>query len=268
MKMDDRFAILVYSCIKNSDMWTPFIKLLKKYWPDRKYRIILLSDKAPDRVEGFDAVVAIDGSWYEMIMAGLEVAKTPYVSLWMDDYFLYDHIDNASLDKQLDNAEKYNAGNIRFIESSIVPSRRWRKDKNYNIVKPGTQYSLSTQIGIWNTDFLKKNLRPDRSAWEFERKTSLENADRNHLLLVCRDYDFPYEEVVTKGKWTDNGVRFLRRERIDVDYKRRKAMSSFEMAKLFFFKGILEMAPGFIVICQNCIYDIKDKLKSLVSEEK
>lgn len=250
-------AILVYSCWKNSDMWTIFLSLFGKYWSDCSYRLILLTDKilADKKEYDFDDVVVLDANWYDMLMAGVDRAGTPYVMLWMDDYLLYDYINNSDIEYHLKSAVKYHAANIRFVQTSIMPVKSFEKDAEYDVCEPGEVYSLSTQIGIWDVSFLKKVIRPEWTPWEFERKGSLLNVDHLHPLLITKNYTFPYEEAIKQGKWLENGVRLCNREHISIDFKRRKAMSSFETSKLFFMKGILEMNPLFIVKIQNFLMD-------------
>ena len=41
----NKFAILIVSCDKYSDLWDPFFKLFFKFWPDCPFNIYLLSIK-------------------------------------------------------------------------------------------------------------------------------------------------------------------------------------------------------------------------------
>lgn len=259
-----RLAILLYSCWKNSDMWPIFLKLFRKYWKDCPYKLILLTDKIDHEKKrrfDFDEIVELDADWYTMLEAGMERAGTPYVMLWMDDYFLYSDVKNADIEHHLDAAIKYDVANIRFVQTNIMPVRTFEKDAEYDVCDPGEVYSLSTQIGIWNVDFLKKTIDPAWTPWEFERKGSILNRDAVHPLLITKNYIFPYEEVVKQGKWLESGVRLCTREHIKLNFERRKAMSSFETAKLFFLKGVLEINPMFIVKVQNALGNRKIKAR-------
>lgn len=252
----NKLSILVYSCWKNSDMWDIFLKLFRKYWPDCPYQLILLTDKLPKEKKedyDFDDIVVLNANWHDMLTAGIERAATPYVMLWMDDYFLYDYVKNTDIEHHLNMAVKYNAANIRFAQTTIMPVKPFDKDGEYDVCEPGEVYSLSTQVGIWKVEFLKEIIEPEWTPWDFERIGSIINQDKQHPLLITREYRFPYEEVVKQGKWLESGVRLCTREHINLDFSRRKAMSSFETAKLFFMKGILEINPMFIVKVQNAL---------------
>lgn len=248
-------AILIYSCWKNSDMWSISYKLLNKYWPDCKYKVILLTDKYEGTKEqyGFDDIVVLDGTWYDMIMAGIERAGTPYVMLWMDDYLVCDYVKNQDIDIHIEIAKKYNAANIRLMESPTIIANVYEDDSEYNYYEPGTAYSFSTQVGIWDVDFLKRNIKREWTAWDFERKGSVEVKDYNQPLLASRSYVFPYEEGVRRGKWMDNGVRICKRNGIEIDFSKRKPMSNFDLAWIYFKGGILSLNPTLVVKIQNIV---------------
>lgn len=252
MIKSDKLSILIYSCWKNRDMWEVFSILFKKYWKDCYYNVILITDKCDNKGKSFfDKIIVEDGNWYSMIMEGIKCANTPYVMLWMDDYLLCDYVKNADVEKYLAIAKKYHAANIRLVESQIIHSKCFRHDKSLGYFKPGTAYSMSTQVGIWDVQFLKTHLNKDWSAWDFERKGSIEIKDYNQPLLSSYEYTFPYEEGVRRGAWMDNGVRLCKRNNIPLDFSKRRMMGSFELAWMYFKGGILEINPTIIVKIQN-----------------
>lgn len=257
---NNQLSILVYSCWKNSDMWDVFMQLFKKYWDDCIYQVILLTDKVNNKEfkYGFDKVVVLDSTWKKMILAGMDVANTEYVMLWMDDYLLCDYVKNEDIDLYINIVRKYNAANIRLVESPVTKSKTFAKDKSLNCYEVGTAYSICTQIGIWNAALLKKYIKNYHTPWDFERKGSIEIRDYQHPLLAPKNYTFPYEEGVRRGKWMDNGVRLCKRNNIPLDFSRRKQMSSMEMAWIYFKGGILEKSPTLIVKAQNFCGNLKN----------
>lgn len=255
MEKSKDLTILLYSCWKNKDMWEIFMTLFHKYWADCRYKIFLLTDRCDGKREdyGFDEVVVCDSSWHDMIMAGIRQADTEFVSLWMDDYLLCDYIRNEDIEYYIAKARRHHAANIRLAESPTVPASVYGKDAELNFYKPGTAYSFSTQVGIWNADFLKKNVKKEWSAWDFERKGSIEVRDIKHPLLASRNYTFPYEEGVRRGKWMDNGIRLCKRNNIKLDFAKRKPMSNFELAWIYLKGGILGLNPTIAVKLQNLL---------------
>lgn len=255
MKQNNDMAILLYSCKKNSDMWSVFLTLFRKYWQECPYKLVLLTDKQERNQEsfGFDDVVVLDAGWRDMIFAGIDRAGTEYVMLWMDDYLLCDYVKNEDIAYYVEKAREYHAANIRLLESPTIIAKTYKRDEDFNVYEPGTAYSFSTQVGIWNAALLKKYIRPQWSAWDFERKGSLEVKDYKHPLLASRNYTFPYEEGVRRGKWMDNGIRLCQRNNIRLDFEKRKPMSSFELAWIYFKGGILGLSPTVIVKVQNFV---------------
>lgn len=196
---------------------------------------------------GFDDIVVCDSNWYDMIMVGIRQAGTEFVSLWIDDYLLCDYIKSEDIEYYIARARRHHAANIRLAESPTILTPVYEKDGELNFYKPGTAYSLSTQVGILSVDFLKKNMKKGWFAWDFERKRSIEVKGLKHPLLASKNYIFPYEEGVRRGKWMDNGIRLCKRNNIKLDFTKRKPMSSFEFVWICFKGGILGLNPTVIV---------------------
>ena len=70
-------------------------------------------------------------------------------------------------------------------------------------------------------------------------------------MLAPKNYTFPYEEGVRKGKWMVAGVNLCKRNGIDISVSGKPVMSSLEMAWIYFQGAILEINPNLIVKIQN-----------------
>lgn len=249
MKSRD-LSILVYTSEKNRDMWTVFITLLDRYWKDRLYRVLCLTDTWDGTDYGFDGMVVKDGTWYEMITEGIRKAGTPYVMLFMDDYLLYDRVDNDDLEHHLENAKRYHAGNISLYKNDFVKTRPFT-DSEYLRMVPGSAYSYSTQAGIWSASYLLNRLKPEWSAWDFERRGSVMNRDTKHPLLITRDYSFPYIEGARRGKWMPQATWLLKREHIGADFEKRPAMDDADIIRMHLKSLIIKKNPGLVQSIQN-----------------
>lgn len=255
-----QLSIIIYSCWKNRDMWEVFSVLFNKYWKDCPYQIILVTDEYHQtQVQyAFTKVVEKNATWALMIKEAIKQADTPYVMLWMDDYLLCDYVSNEDIQKQLARAIEYHVANLRLIESPTC-SGNYHDSKNLGYYVRGEAYSLSTQVGIWDAEFLCKVIRNQWSAWEFERIASLQKDFPEQPVLVTLDYVFPYEEGVRKGKWMVAGAKLCKRNGIKLDTTARPIMSNKEMAKIYFQGAILDWNPTLIVKLQNLLYKIKLK---------
>lgn len=258
--MKNELSIIIYSCWKNRDMWEIFSILFRKYWKDCPYQVILVTDKyyRTDKEYVFTKIVEKDDTWALMIKEAIKQADTPYVSLWMDDYLLCDYISNNDMERQIERAIKYNAANLRLVESPVCEGI-WHNDSNIGFYNRGQAYSLSTQVGIWDAEFLKKVIKDEWSAWEFERIASLSTDNNEQPILVSLDYVFPYEEGVRKGKWMVEGEKLCKRNGIKLDTSVRSVMTNKDMAKIYFQGAIIDWNPKLVLKIQNFLNRVKMK---------
>ncbi len=240
-------------------MWDIFSALFQRYWNDCNYKLILLTDKYESNTEValFDEVVVLDSTWYEMLMAGVQKADTPYVMLFMDDYLLCDYVRNEDVEKYIKFVKLYKAANIRFHWSEMLKPKTFTKNHSFDFYKPGSAYSFSTQAGIWDVSFLKKYIKSEWTPWDFERKGSVDVRDNLQPLLGTKEYAFPYIEGVRKGKWMKQGYELCRRLGIHLDLEKRPVMTDFEMAWMYFKGGILSINPDFIQKMQNFLIQLR-----------
>lgn len=259
-KTNRELGIIIYSCQKNCDMWEYFSILFRKYWHDCPYPIVLVTDRfEPDGMKNyiFDEVVVEDSGWAQMIRKAMDVIETKYVSLWMDDYFLCDQVNNSTIEKYVLYMEKYHAANIRLCDSAFSVYQIDEADRNIAIYEQGRAYSITTQIGIWEKKFLKKYIKPEWSPWDFERRGSVEIIDNDYKFIGTLNYMFPYIEAVRKGKWMESGVWLCKRNGIELDYSHRPAMGNWGMCKIYLKGAILDLNPTLIVKIQNLLTKIK-----------
>lgn len=257
MDRNNKMSIIIYSCWKNRDMWETFSILFAKYWKTCPYPVILVTDEyhETEKQYVFTKIVEKDDTWARMIKEAIKQAETMYVMLWMDDYLLCDYVSNDDIEVQLERAIKYHAANLRLVESPKC-SGEYEKHENIGYYKRGEAYSLSTQVGIWDAEFLCEAILDEWSAWEFERIASLQKVCQERPVLVSLDYVFPYEEGVRKGKWMIAGAKLCQRNGIKLDTKIRPIMSNKEMAKIYFQGAILDWNPTLIVKLQNILLKV------------
>ncbi len=251
--MNMELSILVYSCWKNRDMWDIFLALFKKYWGDCAYQLVLLTDKleCDESRYAFNKIIALDGSWYEMITNGIEKCGTPFVMLLMDDYLFCSKMENAHIENYISLMKKYGCANIRFTKSPFTKLIDFETDRQFNKVVPGSAYSLSTQIGIWNAELLKGYMRKAWSAWDFERIGSLEVKDYEHPILETKEFRMPYAEGVRKGKWLPDGVKVCEANGLKIDFAKRPKMGFIDYFIVNMKTLILKMNPNFVQKMQN-----------------
>lgn len=250
----DKLSIIVYSCLRNSDMWIIFSSLFKKYWGDCDYKLILLTDryKQADGCEYvFDDVICVDSDWSTMIKTAISHAATPYVMLFMDDYLLSDNVRNIDIERVLSTAIKEHSANIRLSDSSMIKPKFYEDNPDCAVYPAGSAYSFSTQVGIWDSSFLMKEIKDGWSAWDFERIGSMECIQNEQPLLLYKKYSFPYVEGVRNGKWLPEGISICKQNGLSIDYSKKKKLSIYEMIIIYVKALLIRVNPDLVQKIQN-----------------
>lgn len=247
-------TILVASCDTYSDLWGPFSRLFKKYWSECPYPVFMVTESPvgskPELV--FQKIIPCGKvGWGDRLSMALEHVETPYVMLLCDDYFLCDRVDSGQLAHYVHLAKKYNAGNLRLIPNP-KHTRIFSTAENLGEYADHTAYCIATQAGIWDTLFLKRLAKGYNSIWEFERLGSF-RPDLTQPLLGTLDIQFPFEDVVHKGKWEHFGIRLCQRNGIQIDWSRRQALSDIDYVREHLKGAILSMNPTLVVKIQNLL---------------
>lgn len=239
--MNKDLAILVSSCDRYSDLWSPFFGMFFKHWKNCPYDIYLCAEslKFPDsRVKTINPS-AIQ-TWSEMLLGSLEKIDQKYVLLMLEDYLLLKDVDNQRIKACFDVLVKSNASCLRLI-GFLGPDKDFEND--IGIVSKGRNYRVSTQASIWDKKVLQSLLRKEESAWDFEIKgTERSNLSDDLFLCVKEDEkggaveegDYPltyYCTAVHRGKWRREAVTICKNNSIAIDLKARPQESYFEMYK-------------------------------------
>ena len=258
-----KFGIVIYSCWKNNDMWDIFSFFINKYWKECPYSIILVTDKAPKTKRSwcFDQIVEYDSTWGDMILYTINHCNLKYVSLWMDDYLLCDYVENEKIEHSLMLMEHLQAAMLKlyfegFEKDKEKKGTNKKDNKKVRLIPYKRAYALSLQGAIWDVDFLRKHIDKEWSAWDFERIGSMNIEDKDKKLYTYSGYIIPYVEGVRQGKWMQQGAELCLRNNIVLNPKKRKVMSNWDMAKIYFKGALLDLNPSLIVRIQNSLLKI------------
>jgi len=217
-------TVLVNSCDRYSDLWEPFARLWQRYWPDCPFEVVLLTESQV-ALEGaakqvFARVIAGGKTcWSKMMLAARSQIATPYVMMLCDDYLLESRVDTGKILARLKTMKAFNAANLRLIPNPPGGSRF--KDTDLLEYRKNTAYSIATQAGFWEKEFLFDLAAKVESIWEFERYGSFALQDETRPLLHTRSKEFPFVDAVHKGYWEKFGKALVEREGIYFDFSRR-----------------------------------------------
>ena len=133
----------------------------------------------------------------------------------MDDYFIFDHIDNNEIKFLLNLLERFNIDHMAqsynianyhvseevfFLESKTRLCKLQPNLKNYN-------YSI-VSADFFSVRFLKSMLRKNESAWEFENLGSFRSVFKKKINLFKFETEnhplkYTYGGIIEKGKLRD-----------------------------------------------------------------
>lgn len=232
----EKLTVLVNSCDAYEDTWYPMFKLLKKYWPDRKYPIVLNTETKQYDFEDMEIkTINLDTkknvSWSYRLKSVLKKIDSEYILFLMDDFFLMDYVDQKRLEKIIkfmdddSNIAVFSFYRVEDDEHQDYPSEKY---KDFNLRNKKGMYRFNCQAAIWRRDVLIKALRNHESAWDWELI-----GNRRSRRMKYDFYTFPTNDNlifnydcenigVVRGKWRlPNTEKFLKKEGIEIDYSIR-----------------------------------------------
>ena len=220
-------TVVVCSCDKYADLLGPFATLFRKFWPDCPFEAVLVTETAPQKGLGFDRVIACGtgGSWASRLVKALGEIETPYVLMLCDDYLLSCKVNTGLIMKRLAEAKTLGVANLRMIPNprpTAVNAKPFACGSDLLRYRPHTAYSIATQAGLWNRQFLVSIAEGKSSIWEFERYGSFDpHISDGTLLLVTPTQEFPFVDAVHKGYWEKAGIALCNANGVAIDFSRR-----------------------------------------------
>ncbi|MEG0408264.1 MAG: hypothetical protein RR623_05265 [Bacilli bacterium] len=250
--MDNLCTILVNSCDNYEDAWNPFFKLIKKYWKDRKYPIVLNTEtKSYDfedlKIKTFSLYKNRDLSrvtWSHRMIETLNKIDSKYIIFMLDDFYLMDYVDNSKIDEIINWLE--NDTNIAVFSFNVVEKNDYNDVDNnkyygYALRNKNGPYRFNCQAAIWRKDILIKTFRKHESPWEWEligNKRSERFNQEFYTVVDKKDMIFKYdcENVgIVRGKWRLPETKiFFDKEGIYIDYSIRNDQNHESVGKNLF----------------------------------
>ncbi|MBQ8124873.1 MAG: hypothetical protein IJ173_03190 [Kiritimatiellae bacterium] len=242
-------TVLVISCDEYQDMIPPFSALWRKNWPDCPFEVVMVTEnEAGSPACGvFDKVIYTHKtvSWSERVATALRQIDTPFVLLFLNDYFVSGKVPTSKVLIRLEQAIRFNALNLRLIPmpraqlafdsgDEELPLREYIKN---------TAYCIATQLGFWDKKFLLRMVERTNSAWEFERKGSLMVGDEKYPILSVVQKEFPFLDAVHKGFWEKETEKLLAANAVKVDFSRRGFVPASVKVKEYLRAKVVRMLP-------------------------
>lgn len=218
------FAVLVISCDKYADLWSPFFKAYKAQFSDWAQTPLYLGSNAIDCNEpGVITLKVGDTDWSSGLMKLLDGIPNEYVLTMLEDFFLSSPLSLTRLNDALAEMRELKAHCVKlhnYTPSSLVS----KTASSLELINAGTPYRVCTQAAIWKKSTLQSLVIRGESPWQFENNATLRAnnlSEKEFRVARTNVITAHYEHVVERGMWRPQcrtliesaGVNFATSER-------------------------------------------------------
>lgn len=233
-----KLTIVVTTSFLYKELIDGFIFFFDRYWPDCPFDVIIsLENEVRDDYDKYKFVSSNSSDWSERLFEVLNYVETEYLLLMMDDYFIFDYVDNAEIKFLQNLLDLHNIDHLAQTNNiNGYPVRKELVSSHPNI----SLYMLNPSIKNFNyaivsadffrVRFLKSILRKNESAWEFENLGSFRTVFRKNISILKFETEihplkYTYGGVIEKGKLRDGVQIILDKLGYNLDWSEKKGLS-------------------------------------------
>lgn len=209
------FCVLVASSDNRKDIFDVCFANSEHIWKDCDWpRFVGFNSPHPDQ-HGFSVVTAVpSGNWCEEVAQYVDAlpAHVQYILLMVEDVLFMRPV-NA--DKLNEVAHYIWSGGLHYVR--LVPVRRnwlgrmWERGSDnkirlpmpFHVINPREPYYSSTEMVIWERNYLREQLDKPGDAWSFEHHVS------RHAHWAVWETVFDQHQIVNKGYWNRRAPWYL-----------------------------------------------------------
>lgn len=238
---DDSIAMLVVSCDRYSDLWSPFFTLLDRYWPDRTLHVYLMTNNLDFGWPGVTVIkVGEDVSYADNLRAALESIPEKWVLLWLEDLLLCSRVDQRRAMSILGAAQRRDAGYLK-VSPDMPLSFEAGGTEEIGPVPKGVRYRSAIGASFYKRSTLLKLLVPGASAWDLDKSKLCDALPDEFFALTTRGANpppIPHVNALIKGRWTRGAMSFLKSEGLAESLvgRRAESISSMLYRRAFVFR--------------------------------
>jgi hypothetical protein len=233
----NNLTILVSSCDKYSEVWPPFFKFLFKQWPSLKTHnahvpIVLISNKevySDPRVTTI--CVGEEKAWGKNLLDVLPQIKTDYVLLLLEDYFIWQPVNEIRLLEIFEGMQKEKAVYIQISANDSRFNNAQHPPTSIPGVYVKPKFSLyrpSLQAALWNKKTLEWLTNPVENAWQFEVKGNERSQGmREPFLSVVENSPMVYLNAIAQGVWSQSVIDAVQAKGIEINARQLPADSQY-----------------------------------------
>lgn len=245
---ENKCSILVTSCDKYEDAWTPFFGLFHVMWPDCPYHIYL-NTETKDYISSKITVTSIHPqnpndckgnplSWSARLKCALEQIESEYILFMLEDFFLMSPVKSNVISKCISYMDDNK--DIVAFDFHSDPHTKEIFECFFAPVDKSYDYAVNTMTTLWRKEYLISLLR-DESAWDFEFfATGRWRRSKNKYIFTyigeapIFDYEIKpkYGYGIFQGRWLWNNKQLFEKYGIEADFSKRPTLQYEELPDL------------------------------------
>ncbi len=231
-------SVLIMSYDGFADEWEACDYCFNKYWKVNVPVYLVTNHLNPEMK--FLKLFPIDDMCYsEGINKFVSQCTTEYVLLLMADFLPKKEVKNQDYITLIDTLKR-EAIDYCSIFKQNDKKRYYKKFKGYKDVLKidnSLEYAINVMPAIWKTSLLKKLTEDCKfNPWEFEVSFQHESFSKSvmneSLNVYYKKPVYPLCHTIIKGKYTREGIKFLKKEKLFQGCGKRKKMGLFETLKM------------------------------------
>lgn len=227
-------TIIVSSCDKFKDAWEPFFILLDKYWSNHPRKIFLNSESV-SYSGSFQNVRTVlnthNESWSERIRNTVKQVDTEYVLFFLEDYFIWDYVNEEVFDEAYSLIKDEKVGAVVFHGVSLDEkyNTRFNTEKVFVEQDKSIISRLHVVVSLFHKDYFLKLLCENENPWRYERESYARSLALGKKVLAqnygCSKPCFlyylkPRDNIgINQGKWLKDTIPMFEKNGItSIDY--------------------------------------------------
>ena len=245
-------TILFCSCDAYSDLWENFFVLLKKYWPEYDGEIILNTETRKFQYDGFHISSPLncssEVSWSDRLSLSLKRVKTPYVLIFLDDFYLKSPVRHQEFMKTL-NYMKSHQGVASITYLKEPGGRKGIPELDGFVQREQCAlYKMTAHITLYKTEYLQSVLKHNESAWEFEVNGTTRSWFKKGIFLCPVNnenaiFSYDFGSLVIRGMYLRQVKEYFEKEEGCIFEKERPIMDEWAT----------QHQGGFLIKCKYLI---------------
>ncbi|WCM92448.1 hypothetical protein M5C99_19135 [Acidovorax sp. NCPPB 2350] len=230
MTMLHDFAVLILSCDRYRDLWSPFMVQFRKNFSNH-HPVYFGSNEIPCHEEGVHPVLSgPDHDWSSSFRSILKQVPARKVFVLLEDLLVASPIDPARFQHCVDFMGRKDALHLKYWNH--IKTDGDADDPMIGYFSRGAPYR-ATVAAFWDKEYLLGLLLDGENPWNFEIMGSYRTSYSDGFYGV-KEPLFDFVNLVEKGSWIPGSLEWAVKEGLPLDISKRPVLSGRRgwMAKL------------------------------------